>query len=170
MSKASIQYLVNCGSTEDYVDSQSRRWLADREYSAGSWGWFNPSQPYLSSRSIDGTLDDLLYQTQRYGDQSSFVYRFDLPTATYEVELGFAELYSKIQNPGQRIFDVRIEGLVVLDNFDVVAQAPGAFRAVTRTFITRVADGQLNVAFDRDWRPGNENPIINTIRVTELFR
>jgi hypothetical protein len=168
MLKAPIQFLVNCGSPADYVDSQSRRWLADREYAAGSWGWVDHTMAWSTARSIEGTVDDPLYQAQRFGNASSFTYRFDLPNGTYEVELRFAEIYPEVRNPGQRLFDVRIEGQTVVDNLDVVAQAPGTFRALGRTFTTQVLDGQLNITFVRDWVQSQFDPIINGIRVTQL--
>ena len=49
--------------------------------------------------------------------------------------------------PGSRLFDVAAEGVVVLDNYDIAAQAGGKLAAVSETFSVSVLDGQLNLTF-----------------------
>jgi hypothetical protein len=49
--------------------------------------------------------------------------------------------------PGQRKFDVALEGTTVLDDFDVFAAAGGKNVALDRSFTTTVADGTLDLAF-----------------------
>jgi RHS repeat-associated protein len=49
--------------------------------------------------------------------------------------------------PGQRTFDVALEGATVLDDFDVFAAAGGKNVALDRSFTTTVADGTLDLAF-----------------------
>jgi hypothetical protein len=87
-------------------------------------------------------VNDPLYQSERYGN---FSYRFDVPNGTYDVTLHFAEIYHK--QPDRRIFDVLIEGVLVLDNYDIY-QAVGHDRATSRVFPgIRVEDGQLTTEF-----------------------
>jgi hypothetical protein len=164
--KPAIEFFVNCGADAPYVDSLGRHWSADREYRAGSWGHVSGTLAWATGREIEGTEDSRLYQTQRFGDGGSFAYRFDVPNGRYEVELRFAEIF--FDEPGERIFDVWIEGQTLLDDFDVVDQAEGAFRALIRTFTVELDDEQLNVRFARDWVDGVENPIINALRVTKI--
>jgi hypothetical protein len=164
--KPAIEVFVNCGADAHYVDSFGRHWSADREYTAGSWGYVSGTLAWATGREIEGTEDGRLYQTQRYGDGGSFAYRFDVPNGRYEVELRFAEIF--FDEPGERIFDVWIEGQTLLDDFDVVDQAEGPFRALIRTFTVELDDEQLNVRFARDWVNGIENPIINALRVTKI--
>jgi hypothetical protein len=61
---------------------------------------------------------------------------------TYAVTLHFAEMY--FTAPGQRIFDVTIEGQTVLHNFDIYATA-GAQTALQRTFVATVNDGSVDI-------------------------
>ncbi len=164
-SRYPIEFYANCGGAR-FADSEGGHWLADREYTAGAWGHANSPLIWSTKRDIQGTVDDVLYQTQRYGNGGSFAYRFDVPNGRYEVELHFAEIF--FDDPGQRVFDVWIEGQIVLDNLDVVDQAGGSFRPLVRTFTADVGDEQLNVGLVRDWANGIENPIINAIRVTRL--
>ncbi len=163
-----IEFFVNCGADVNMADSLGRHWLADQEHSTGSWGYVGDPLVWSTKRSILGADDPLVYQTQRFGDGGSFGYRFDVPNATYEVELRFAEIYAPIDEPRKRVFDVQLEGQTVLDNFDVVGEAAGQFRALTRSFTVEVSDEQLNITFARDWTEGVDNPIINAIRVTKI--
>jgi hypothetical protein len=165
--KPPLEFLVNCGAENTYVDSARRPWRADKPYSAGSWGYVGDSLTWGTSRDITNTTDSPLYQTLRYA-YGSFGYRFDVPNGTYEVELRFAEIHPPFDEEGQRVFDVQIEGQTVLNNLDVVAEAPGQFRALIRRFTVELADEQLNVTFVRDWVNGVENPIINALGVTKL--
>jgi Malectin domain len=59
--------------------------------------------------------------------------------------LHFAEIYWK--NPGERLFDVLIEGVLVLDNYDIY-RAAGHDAAISLPFSAiSVQDGQLNIDF-----------------------
>jgi hypothetical protein len=160
-----IEFFANCGGGR-FADSEGGHWLADQEYTAGTWGHVNSPLIWSTKREIQGTVDGALYQTQRYGNGGSFLYRFDVPNGRYEVELRFAELF--FDAPGERVFDVRIEGQTILDDLDVVDLAGGNFRALVRTFTAEVSDEQLDIALVRDWANGVENPIINAIRVTKI--
>ena len=66
--------------------------------------------------------------------------------ATYEVSLHFAEPDGSA--PGERVFDVLIEGRRMLEDFDISAQAGGPNRALVRTFAgVAVDDGKLTLEF-----------------------
>ncbi len=127
---------VNAGGNA-YTDPQGQVWSADTGYSGATF-------TYSTTQSISGTAAPALYQSERYG--SSFQYQFSVPNGTYAVTLKFAELYWNA--PGQRIFNVAINGQPVLTNFDIVAQAGGAGIALDRTFVTAVAGGQVTIAFN----------------------
>jgi hypothetical protein len=166
--KAPLEFLVDCGSDSDYVERLGRRWLADREYTPGSWGYFGWKPVWSTGRAIEGTDDDGMYQSQRFGNGGSVRYYFDVPNGSYRVELRFAEIYSSVSDPGQRRFDVRIEGLVVLDGLDVVAEAQGQYRALTKTLTVAIQDGQLNITLDPHDPPTPfRDPFVNAIRVTK---
>jgi hypothetical protein len=169
VAKPPIQYYVDCGSDADYVDSTSQLWLADRAYTEGSWGYVGSTLTLPPTpQKVQGTSDGGLYQTQRYGDGGSFVYRFDVPTGTYRVELHFAELY--FHRAGARVFSVSIDDLanVVLENLDVYTAAGGEYRALVRTLVIDHNAGSLRIMFIRDWAQGKDVPIINSIAVTRI--
>ena len=52
--------------------------------------------------------------------------------------------------PGERIFDVWIEGNLVLDNLDVFVSSGGQYSAMERTFTTTVTDGRIDVDLSQE--------------------
>jgi hypothetical protein len=88
-------------------------------------------------------------------------YRFDVPNGVYQVELKFAELSNR--RPGQHIYDVLIEGNLVLYAHDVSAEV-GTYTADDHSFFVPVTDGTLNVRFVG--HRGFGDPEINAVRVT----
>jgi len=148
---------VNAGGPL-YVDLGGYTWSADRQYTSGSWGYVNRSQTFSTSKAISGTDDDPLYQKQR---SSVLEYRFDgLAPGIYQVYLRFAEV-SKTQ-PNRRVFDVLIEGNMVIYAHDVALEV-GSLAADNHTFYVLVTDGQLNIRFVPKRSYGV--PIINAIAV-----
>ncbi len=123
---------INAGGPA-YVDRSGRTWSGDAGFSGGTTA--------VVSNSIGAALDPALYQSERYGN---FAYNVMVPNGYYEVTLKFAEIYWSA--PGQRIFNVAINGQTVLSNFDIVA-AGGTLAAVDRTFITTVITGRLTITF-----------------------
>ncbi|WP_324678205.1 malectin domain-containing carbohydrate-binding protein [Hymenobacter sp. GOD-10R] len=102
--------------------------------------YFSPSRTGANSGPIAGTTDDALYQTERF--EGAFGYSLRVPNGTYQVVLHFAELYWT--QPGQRLFDVRAENQLVLDNYDILKKV-APFTATTETFSVVVTDGVLNL-------------------------
>jgi hypothetical protein len=111
---------------------------------------------YSTTASVANTPDSTLYQTVRYGD---FKYAIPMANGTYNVTLKFAEIYWSIS--GKRVFNVDINGSRALSNFDIVAQAGGANRAIDKTFPVTVSNGMLSIAFI----PVIDAPKVNAIKV-----
>jgi hypothetical protein len=99
---------------------------------------------YSTAAAITGTSDPTLYRSEHWWSGNGS-YRFDLPNGQYTVTLKFDEIYYTMS--GQRVFDVRIEGTTVLSSFDPFAAAGGKNKAVDRTFVATVNDGQLTIEF-----------------------
>ena len=139
-SASDVMLLVNVGGGK-YTDSAGYQWAADQPYSPGSWGYVGGST-YHTNNPIANTADDPLYQYERHG---TFSYKFDVPTGWYDVNLDFAELYWN--GSGQRLFDVFIQGKLVLDNYDIYKTA-GRDSAISLTFPgILVQDGHLTIDF-----------------------
>jgi hypothetical protein len=128
-----------------YIDRAGRFWGADRYYIGG--------RPTLRSEVVTGTTDPELYTSERWG---RFAYSIPVaPEGRYRVTLKFAEKWfvaSPINRgkvgPGNRIFDVYVNGIALLRDFDILkGAAPNtaidkAFHAVTPT-----AQGRLVISF-----------------------
>lgn len=149
---------VNAGGA-DYTDvAEGDPWVVDRAYAPGGYGYVGRGGDSRSSRAIAGTDDDPLYQNLRRGMSE---YRFDVPNGVYQVELRFAELSNR--RPGQHLYDVLIEGNVVLYAHDVAAEV-GSYTADDHSFFVPVTDGSLNVRFVG--RRGFGEPEVGAVRVT----
>ena len=80
----------------------------------------------------------------------------------YTVRLHFAELTAGVE-PGQRVFDVLIDGKEVLKGFDIVAAAGGSFRGTSQEFIVRAA-GPMTIELRRS-DGADLGPLINGLEV-----
>ncbi len=93
---------------------------------------------------IGGTADPALFRSQRYGTAADLGFTFTgLPPGPAQVTLYFAETY--FTKPGQRVFDVRINGQTVLPGLDILAQAGGPDVALTRTVTVSAPDGTVTI-------------------------
>ncbi|MCU7547728.1 malectin domain-containing carbohydrate-binding protein [Chitinophagaceae bacterium LB-8] len=150
---------VNAGSNYSYYDEKNQcTWLADQEYSKGSWGYtsgkrYRAGSRPASQREIGCTQDEPLFQTQQTDPGS---YRFDVPDGQYEVSLYFAELLSEAQmqkslynlsadatvgKAVKRIFNVDINGSRFLRQLNLKEQF-GEAVAVPFKYIIDVRDGR----------------------------
>ncbi|GAB4093030.1 malectin domain-containing carbohydrate-binding protein [Flaviaesturariibacter terrae] len=146
-------YRINAGGAQ--VTNSIGTFAADNYFTASSGGAFS------STAAINGTTDDAIYQSERWG--YSFGYAFPVPNGQYRVVLHFAEIYWT--TAGSRVFDVSIEGVKKLDNYDIVAKA-GAFTATTESFVVSVADGTLNIDFSSAAGDGGiDNAKVSAIEV-----
>jgi hypothetical protein len=125
--------LVRSGG-QAYTDTLGQLWSADKGFAGGATA--------TTTKAITNTTDSALYQTERYGN---FSYQFAVPNGSYTVVLKFAESYWT--KTGSRIFNVSINGTRVLSNFDIIAAAGGALRAVDESFPVTVNNNAIMIQF-----------------------
>jgi hypothetical protein len=82
------------------------------------------------------------------------------PPGNYKVKLYFAELDANTK-PGDRVFDVKLQGQPVVTNLDVTKETGGSLRAMTREFSNVWVDGKLAI----DLTPVAGQPILSAIEV-----
>ncbi len=155
---------LNAGGAQ-YTDSTGKIWLADRAYSAANtFGYTLPANAftYSTGSAIANTVDDTLYQSERYWNASGGGYRFDVANGDYQVDLKFAEIYQTL--PGKRTFDILINGTVRRSNFDIVAAAGAPKTALDLTYTVTVSTGRLDVTFTRKL----DNPKLSAIHVKSV--
>ena len=108
---------------------------ADQYYSAAS-------STFATTAPITGTDAPALYQTERFSTNGTLGYAVPVPDGRYSVVLHFAEIYWT--QPGQRVFNINLEGQTVRTRYDIVAKV-GPLVATTETFAVNVTDGVLNL-------------------------
>lgn len=74
---------------------------------------------------------------------------FDLPNADYIVRLYFGNGNSALSQVGNRYFDVKMEGILQLDNFDPIASFGHDTLGMVERAVT-VSDEELNVLFEHE--------------------
>ena len=112
-------------------------------------------------------FDGTIYETERYGN--SINYEIPVNPGNYVVELYFAEIFRN--NQGNRVFDVTVEGELVLDNLDILAETDGD---INQPFIFQVPNtispetfGATN-AIDIDFSAAVDNAKISGIVVRSV--
>ncbi len=178
VSALQLLYRVNAGGSEvpaadgsdqpweeDTTNNPSPYWVAgsNNNYS-GNNGNAHPGPIIMTDPSIPPSAPAEVFNTERW-DQSGgdeMKWEFPVGNGNYQVNLLFSELFSGIAGPGERVFDVNVEGTVpaVFDNLDAIAIA-GPKGAFMRSYTTEVTDGSLTLEFIRS----AENPAVKGIEI-----
>ena len=98
-------HAINAGGTA-YTTTGGVAYSADQFFSGG--------KTFKTTAAIANTVDDALYQSERFG---AFSYAMPVADGTYKVTLKFAENF--FTAAGKRVFDVTAEGKLVIDNLDI---------------------------------------------------
>jgi hypothetical protein len=142
-----------------YTDRVGQVWDPDRYFFHGR----------LASHKVpvQNTPDPDLYTGERYGN---FDYAIPVAPGKYGVTLRFAETFFGAPNvgsggKGSRIFDLYCNGVALLRNFDIFAEAGGAGRALDKTFhgLKPNAQGLLVLSFV----PVQNFAVLNAIEVVD---
>lgn len=135
---------LNLGAPGDRKDDAGTLWLGwprpggalVLQFKASLRGW--PGSGYFKrdreSVDIAGTPSPWLYRSGHRGLRACEIPLFppEEGVGLYSVRLGFAELDDA--RPGDRVFDIKLNGKTVLAGFDPVADAGGAGKAVVKEF------------------------------------
>jgi len=139
---------VNAGGAA-FTDSPGQAWRADSGFVGGS--------TYSTTAAIAGTSDPALYQTERYCGGCTLEYKFNAPNGTYVVNLKFAEIWATA--PGQRIFNIAINGQTYELNFDIIRLAGGPNIALDRRYPITVTNGVIDIQMQ---------PVVNNAKVSAI--
>ena len=124
-------------------------------------GSFSPDAPYtasLSTHSVTNAIDLsaatnpaplAVYQSERWRSFACI-----LPWLTsnrlYKARLHFAEISPSVAAVGERQFNLTLNGVGVLTNFDLLAATGAKFRATTRQFnVAADSAGQITLQFSK---------------------
>ena len=156
-----MRHRVNAGGAA--YTGPTGPWQADTGSTGGS--------VFVTEADVfDPAGDPRIYRSERWGMSG---YRLAVPNGRYRVRLHFAEISPCCPDVGDRVFDVRLEGALVLDDFDINravgtyedTSPKGPFRALRREFVTTVQDGFVDLAFAR----GVQAPKISAIEVMDAL-
>lgn len=148
-----------------YYDKNGNLWEADRYWQGG--------RVIRRVRAVSGTDEPELFANERWGH---FSYAIPVPDGKYRLRLTFAESNFGVDNfevlpnraPGKqsRLFDVYCNGVALIRNLDIYAEAGGPDRAVEKVFtgLTPNAQGKLLLSFV----PVRDYATVRAIEVVEM--
>ncbi|PIA30447.1 hypothetical protein AQUCO_05500015v1 [Aquilegia coerulea] len=165
----SHSFHINCGGREIIANGSTK--YDDDSDSAGASNYFlsrennwafsstgnfmdddiNPDNFKAANTSKLAMNDSQLYMTARLSPISLSYYGFCLINGNYTVNLHFAEIIFTNDNTfktlGRRVFDIYIQGKLVLRDFNIVDEAGGAGKAVIKNFTAVVTGTTLEIRF-----------------------
>ncbi len=151
---------VNCAAYDPYTDKAGNLWLPD-QYMEGdnTWGVVDGMTADRGELDITGSDAPKIYETECY---LMSAYKFKVPNGKYTVRLHFAETYDGIMDEGERVFSVKINDKVVLENFDPYKEA-GFQKPIVKEFkdVTITNNEDLVIGFESNI----ENSEINGIEI-----
>ncbi|XP_027333384.1 probable LRR receptor-like serine/threonine-protein kinase At1g07650 isoform X2 [Abrus precatorius] len=165
---ASYSLHINCGGKEANIsghiyEADKERKGASMLYTAQDWALSSTgnfmdndidSDPYIvanTSRLNVSVLNSQLYTTARVSPLALTYYGLCLMNGKYTVKLHFAEITfindRSFNSLGRRVFDVYIQGKLVLKDFDIQREAGGTEKPLVKTFNATVTQHTLKIHF-----------------------
>ena len=167
-----VLYRVNAGGPTLQAVDAGPDWAGDQNDPSPYRSSGSNSASYSPVAKVDSTVPAStppgIFDTERWdpganGDGGEMHWQFTVPTGVpIELRMYFANRYSGTSLPGQRVFDVAVNGTTVLPGFDIAATAgdqTGTMRKVD--FPAGVPTGLVTIDFTHEV----ENPLINGIEV-----
>ncbi|XP_031106377.1 probable LRR receptor-like serine/threonine-protein kinase At1g53430 isoform X1 [Ipomoea triloba] len=161
-----------------YFSASSDRWA----YSSSGLFISNDIAKYVAANTFSSNvIKGDIYKTARLAPTSLVYYGFCMKQGSYKVVLHFAEIMfsndSNYSSLGRRLFDVKIQGKVVLTDFNIAEEAKGAGIGITREFGDVLVNGST-LEIHLYWtgkgtnaipQRGVHGPLISAITVTPNF-
>ena len=168
---SSVLYRINAGGAALASADDGPDWASDNSSTSPFHNTGTSAASYtLTAAMTDSTVPNTdfdrppagLFNTERWdaATGSEMLWTFPVPAGTQiQVRLYMANKSTGTDEVGQRIFDIDLEGVNVVDNIDL-AVTPGHNIATMRSF-NITSDGSVSILF----RHGVENPLINGIEI-----
>jgi hypothetical protein len=146
-----------------YTSSNKAEWQPDAFYTGGQF--------VQRHEKVLDTADQELYQSERYGN---FTYTIPVvDNSRYTATLRFCEHWFGPGRPGgggtgSRVFDLYMNGRILLEGFDVFKEAGGSLRPVSKTFRNLQPNAQGKLIFQ--FVPVRNYALVNGIEIAEEVR
>ena len=115
-----------------------------------------------TTANVPASTPDGVWNCERYGNST---WEFDVDAGqTVEVRLYVGNSFDGTSEPGDRQFNVSVEGQQVLANYDPVADVGHATGTMKHVTVTDDGDGTVTVSFEQG---AVENPEVRAIEVLE---
>jgi PKD repeat protein len=160
-----VLYRVNAGGPAIAASDGGPAWAADDgslRNGGSSTAGYAPSA--ASDGSVPETTPAAVFDTERWDPAGNPEMQWRFPVAagtTVEVRVYVADRCTCTSAAGDRVFDVSIDGAVVLDDYDVVADV-GHQTGTMKSFVM-TSDGTVDVAFGHV----AGDPMVNAIEIVE---
>lgn len=173
---------IDCGA--------SGRGVYGDSYNANPWGgdrfWFSDDEPDVVEKTLTRRLrssnpirytslapnfyPEAIYQSASRGNGVGQVmnYLFKVePNSKYSIWLHFAEIEDGVRSAGQRVFDVLINGQLLVSKVDIVRMAGGAFAAVVLNRTVAIDGRTLMLSF----KPQRQSTaMVNAIEILQVIQ
>jgi hypothetical protein len=106
--------------------------------------YFQGGEAHSEQSVIQGTSEQALFTSERRGD---FSYRFPLKQGAYDINFYFSETLFGPQYAGNRLFNVKAENKLVLDDFNLLGHTEHDTAHIVRVNNVQVNDGDLDIGF-----------------------
>lgn len=163
-----VLYRVNAGGPALPALDGGPEWIADNGTTNPYRNSGSNASPWSPGAAIDGTVPSstppALYDSERWdpGDNPEMAWAFPVPVGEeVVVRLYLANRCTCTSQPGQRAFDIALEGAPVLQNYDMVTDVGD--QVGTMKSFTVTSDGTINL----EWLHRVENPLVNGIEILE---
>ncbi len=135
MNDQVVLFAINAGGT-GFTAQDGTKYTGDHYVTGGNVGNVNDH--------IQGTQDQKLFKEERWGE---FTYNFPVKAGTYSVTLHFAETWFGNGKAGNRVFDVNIENMLLVDDLNPLETAGHDVAYTVNIDDIVVSDGKLTLDF-----------------------
>ncbi|MET8910237.1 malectin domain-containing carbohydrate-binding protein [Micromonospora sp. NPDC004551] len=169
-AQSEVLYRVSAGGPAIPATDGGPDWAADSATEPSPYHNTGSSvSTYTTNATFDATVPAstpaTLFNTERWDQSTAPDMQWDIPVAAgtrIDVRLYFANRYAGTAAVGKRKFDVSVDGVLKLNDFDPVAAAGGTDRGTMQS-ISVVSDGVVDIDFGRVV----ENPLVQGIEVVK---
>ena len=175
---SNILYRVNAAGPALAALDNGPNWMADQSSSDPGAAYHNNQSSTASYSQIPNVASNVpastpsaIFNSERWSPTDSPPMTWDFPATAgqqVEVRLYFANRYTGTSHPGQRVFDVSLDGTKVLSNYDIVASAGDQTGTMQAFDITVPNSGTYNGDIDLQFTHDVENPLVNGIEIVAL--